>query len=155
MHLSRLRQVLLLGAILLLALPVAHAKKPDPDGAYRDESSQGRQIRGNSREGDPGAARSERRRDERPHDDRPNEGRPRYERPEQNYAPRYQQDDRRYDARPQSRGKSLSEAVSEAEHRTGGRVLSADPREENGELYYRVKVLTPNGRVQILYLDAR
>lgn len=155
MHLSRLRQVLLLGGILLLALPVAQAKKPDSDGAYRDESSQGRQIRGNAHDIDSGAARIERHRDERSNNDRHNQGRPRYEQPDNNYAPRHPQDERRYDARPPARGKSLSEAVSEAEHRTGGRVLSADPREENGELYYRVKVLTPNGRVQILYLDAR
>ncbi|MFP5504846.1 MAG: PepSY domain-containing protein [Gammaproteobacteria bacterium] len=49
----------------------------------------------------------------------------------------------------------MSEAVAEAERRTGGRVLSADPREDNGQLYYRVKVLTPNGRVQMLHIDAR
>lgn len=155
MHLSRLPRALLLGGILLLALPVAQAKKSDSDGAYRDESSQGRQIRGNARAGDSGAVRIERRGDDHLNDGHRNENRPRYEQHENNYAPRYPQDEHRYDTRPQSRGKSLSEAVSEAEHRTGGRVLSADPREENGELYYRVKVLTPNGSVQILYLDAR
>lgn len=57
--------------------------------------------------------------------------------------------------RPAPRGMSLSDAVSEAERRTGGRVLSADPREDNGQIYYRVKVLTPNGRVQMLHIDAR
>lgn len=138
MYLTRLQQVILLSGALLLAMPVAQAKKPGGD-AYRDEQSQpsGRQsrdngYRDNGRDADTGATRIERRNNSR--DDLP-----RYDR----------------DTRPQPRGKSLSEAVSEAERRTGGRVLSAEPREENGELYYRVKVLTPNGRVQILNLDAR
>ncbi|MFN2309737.1 MAG: PepSY domain-containing protein [Gammaproteobacteria bacterium] len=82
-------------------------------------------------------------------------------RPERGYdAPRPVRDagnDQRYAAPPRSapRGMSLSEAVSEAERRTGGRVLTAAPREENGQLHYRVKVLTPDGRVQMLYIDAR
>lgn len=132
MRVTKRQQVLLLGGLLLFAVSVVQAKKPDSDNNYRDESSQGRQSRDHGR------------------DDYPS----RYEQPSQRYEQRYP-DSRGNEARPQSRGISLSEAVSEAERRTGGRVLSADPREENGELYYRVKVLTPNGRVQILYLDAR
>lgn len=145
MHLTRLQQVILLGGVFLLAMPVAQAKKPGGDDAYRDERSQstGRQTRDNSyrdtgRDADTGATRIERRSNSRDYQQ------PRYD------QPRYDRD-----TRPQPGGKSLSEAVSEAEQRTGGRVLSADPREENGQLYYRVKVLTPNGRVQILYIDAR
>ena len=57
--------------------------------------------------------------------------------------------------RADPRGRSLSDAVSEAERRTGGRVLAAEPRSDGGRSYYRVKVLGPDGRVQILNLDAR
>jgi hypothetical protein len=138
-------QVLLLGGLLLLTLPCAQAK-PDDERSSRPERvySEPRQAQ------DPGRpAREERgnRDNGRPDDRRYDQ--PRYE------DRRY--DERRYDQDPRSapRGKSLSEAVSEAERRTGGRVLSADPREENGQTYYRVKVLTPNGRVQMLYIDAR
>ena len=48
----------------------------------------------------------------------------------------------------------LGSAVSEAERRTGGRVLSADPRNIDGKQKYRIKVLTPSGRVRILHMDA-
>ena len=48
----------------------------------------------------------------------------------------------------------LGNAVSEAERRTGGRVLSADPRSIEGKQKYRIKVLTPSRRVRILHLDA-
>lgn len=143
------RQQVLLGGLLLLAVSVVQAKKPDSDNNYRDESSQGRQSQNHGRDINTDSKQIDRRSNDR-RDDYPS----RYEQPSQRYDQRYP-DSRGNEARPQSRGMSLSEAVSEAERRTGGRVLSADPREENGELYYRVKVLTPNGRVQILYLDAR
>ncbi len=167
MQVDKRHQVWLLGGLFLLTLSVAQAKKPDSDDAYYpDESSQGRQARDDGRDyrrdTDNGNARDDRRsngRDkypanERSRNDRRDNPPSRYEQPSQRYEPR-NQDSPSNDAPPQSRGKGLSEAVSEAERRTGGRVLSAEPREENGELYYRVKVLTPNGRVQILYLDAR
>ncbi|MFP5507184.1 MAG: PepSY domain-containing protein, partial [Gammaproteobacteria bacterium] len=127
-------QALLLSGMLLLALPGAHAKKPDEERSGRPERGhvEPRQV-----QGPPGARPF---RDERGNDNRDN-GRAderRYEPPRYD-QPRY--DDRRYDPspRPAPRGKSLSEAVAEAERRTGGRVLSADPREDNGQLYYRVK----------------
>lgn len=50
--------------------------------------------------------------------------------------------------------KGLGNAISETERRTGGRVLSADPRSVDGKQKYRIKVLTPSGRVRILHLDA-
>jgi len=63
----------------------------------------------------------------------------------------------RYEAAPRyaPRGMNLSEAVSIAERSTGGRVLSAEPLTENGQLTYRVKVLSSNGRVQVLFIDAQ
>lgn len=146
-------KALLLSGLLLLALPCAQAKKPDDGHPARPERGffEPRQAQDTARQTGLRPVRDERegkyRDDGRP-DDR------RYE-PPRGDERRY--DERRYDQdqRPAPRGKSLSEAVSEAERRTGGRVLSADPREDNGRLYYRVKVLTPNGRVQMLYIDAR
>lgn len=58
------------------------------------------------------------------------------------------------DSRRQAPRMSLSDAVAAAERRTGGRALSAEPYHDNGRPGYRVKVLTPNGRVQILYFSA-
>lgn len=156
-------QALLLCGLILLALPCAQAKKPDQERPYRPDRGyyEPRQAQ------DPGRPsglrpvrdeRSSKNRDDDKSDDRRRDDRryeePRYE--EQRYDDR-RYDDRRYEQnpRPAPRGMSLSDAVSEAERRTGGRVLSADPREENGQLHYRVKVLTPNGRVQMLYIDAR
>lgn len=162
MRVSKRQQVLVLGGLLLFAVSVVQAKKPDSDNNYRDESSQGRQSRDHGRDINTDTKQIERRSnnsnkrsaDEGSRNDRRDDYPSRYEQPSQRYEQRYP-DSRGSESRPQPRGMSLSEAVSEAERRTGGRVLSADPREENGELYYRVKVLTPNGRVQILYLDAR
>ena len=80
------------------------------------------------------------------------EDRPRYD------ERRYQ--DRRYDDRRSEQPRyreprmSLSDAVAEAERRTGGQALSAEPRMDGGRTSYRVKVLTRDGRVQILYFDA-
>ena len=48
----------------------------------------------------------------------------------------------------------LSQAVKSVEDRTGGQVLSAEKRRIDGELKYRIKVLTPSGRVRIIYIDA-
>jgi hypothetical protein len=45
----------------------------------------------------------------------------------------------------------LAAAVAEARRRTGGKVLSAERRGEQ----YRIKVLTPDGRVRILHVGVR
>lgn len=61
--------------------------------------------------------------------------------------------------RPQARvprdGVSLGQAVAQAKARTGGRVLAAERGQVNGEPVYRIKVLTPRGRVLVLVMDAR
>ena len=49
----------------------------------------------------------------------------------------------------------LAAAAAEARRRTGGQVLSAERYQANGETRYRIKVLTPDGRVRILNLEAR
>ncbi len=49
----------------------------------------------------------------------------------------------------------LAAAAAEARRRTGGQVLSAERYPSNGETRYRIKVLTPDGRVRILNLEAR
>ena len=49
----------------------------------------------------------------------------------------------------------LAAAAAEARRRTGGQVLSAVRYQSNGETRYRVKVLTPDGRVRTLDLEAR
>lgn len=47
---------------------------------------------------------------------------------------------------------SLSEATQSVQARTGGRVLTAqEVRERNA---YRIKILTPQGEVRIIYVDA-
>ncbi len=48
---------------------------------------------------------------------------------------------------------SLDQAASIAKSRTGGRVLSAEKREVDGRLLYRIKILTPKGRVRSIYID--
>ena len=51
-------------------------------------------------------------------------------------------------------GLSLDEAVARVRSDTGGRVLSAQAREERGGTTYRIKVLLPNGAVRVLSVDA-
>ena len=51
-------------------------------------------------------------------------------------------------------GLSLNQAVQQVQQQTGGRVLSADPVQQGGRTYYRIKVLTPNGQVRIITVDA-
>lgn len=48
-------------------------------------------------------------------------------------------------------GISLDEAVARVRRDTGGRVLSAEPRDG----HYRIKVLMPNGAVRVVNVDAR
>lgn len=168
MPLNRPCAAFLLTIALSLALPAAHARKDDDDKRPREQRYEvrGERINGNGRSriqseerrlGAPEPGRYEQR-GQRPVPDYAQPRRrieprraepPRYDMPD--YAPRP-------DSRPQStyapRGMSLSEAVSQAERRTGGRVLSAEPGTDGGQAYYRIKVLSPNGRVQILYIDA-
>ena len=49
----------------------------------------------------------------------------------------------------------LNQAIRSTEQRTGGRVLSADKRRIDGQPKYRLKVLTPSGRVRIINIEAR
>lgn len=60
---------------------------------------------------------------------------------------------------PQSPGQqesiSLDQAAAIAKNRTGGRVLSAEKREVDGRLMYRIKILAPKGRVRSIYIDPR
>lgn len=128
---NRLAQGLLIAAALLLAWPAAQAKRPDDGSDGHDD--RGRAPRYEERRPPGGAERYEQRyRDQRPDQDRQRAIEPRREAP----------------------GRGLSDAVREAERRTGGQVLSAEPRDEGGRPVYRVKVLTPDGRVRVLYLDA-
>lgn len=132
MKANRLLQGMLLAAALLLALPAAQAKRPADDG-------------GDARNGrgryDTPAGRDDRQRAPRYDGDEDRRGRG--------------DDARRYEPRRAVPGRGLSDAVREAERRTGGQVLSAEQRNEGGRPVYRVKVLTPDGRVRVLYLDAR
>jgi uncharacterized membrane protein YkoI len=60
------------------------------------------------------------------------------------------QDDRA-DRSSRRDGISLDEAVTRVRRDTGGRVLSAEPRDGR----YRIKVLLPNGAVRVVNVDAR
>jgi hypothetical protein len=52
-------------------------------------------------------------------------------------------------------GLSLNQAVQQVQRQTGGRVLSADQYQQGGRTYYRIKVLTPNGQVRVVTVDAQ
>lgn len=52
-------------------------------------------------------------------------------------------------------GNGMDSAIRSVERQTGGQVLSAERRQDNGKVYYRVKVLTPDGRVRIIRVNAR
>lgn len=49
----------------------------------------------------------------------------------------------------------LNQAIHSVEQRTGGQVLSAEKRRINGQIKYRIKILTPSGLVRIILIDAR
>lgn len=49
---------------------------------------------------------------------------------------------------------SLGEAVSRAQHETQGQVLSAESRRFERRTEYRIKVLTPQGHVQVMTIPA-
>lgn len=173
MPLNRFRQALLFTAALLLAVPAAHARKDDEDRGRRDEREQQYEQRrdaDNGRYRPQGDDRRGRIQEPRRYEQRELRSRPEYTEPRGRSQPRIydnprpQRDDpydaprsRSYEAQPRyaPRGLSMSEAVSQAERRTGGRVLSAEPGDDGGQPYYRIKVLSPNGRVQVLHFDAR
>lgn len=49
---------------------------------------------------------------------------------------------------------SLGEAVGRVQHQTRGQVLSAEPQRRYGRTEYRIKVLTPEGHVQVMTIPA-
>jgi uncharacterized membrane protein YkoI len=161
------RQVWLLCG-LLLALPVAHAKKSqDEDGErqQRDQQQGDQQqlersappVQGGYLKKDKPRNTMKNDRENRRYTPQP-QSQPRYDNgyerrdSNRNYVP-----EQRYEPAPRyaPRQMNLSEAVAAAERSTGGRVLSAEPIDEGGRLSYRVKVLTPDGRVRVLFLDAQ
>jgi len=58
-------------------------------------------------------------------------------------------------ARANDRVGSLQEAVEEVQRETGGRVLSADTVRAGPRELYRIKVLTPDGRVRVVTKSSR
>lgn len=168
----RLHQALLLATALLVAVPGAHARKDDEDrgrgGAREQQYEQQRRGADNGRNRQQQDDRRGRAQESRRYEQQNLRTAPPYSEPRRRSEPRgYDPVPRNYDpynaprsrdyARPEyaPRGLSMSEAVSQAERRTGGRVLSAEPGADGGESYYRIKVLNPDGRVQVLFIDAR
>lgn len=49
---------------------------------------------------------------------------------------------------------TVDQAVAKVQRELGGRVLSADSESRDGQVQYRIKVLLPDGRVRIVYVDA-
>jgi hypothetical protein len=49
---------------------------------------------------------------------------------------------------------TLDQAVLQVQQDTGGKVLSADPRRIGRRLEYRIKVLTPQGHVQVMAISS-
>ena len=59
-----------------------------------------------------------------------------------------------YSLSPESEGSiTLEQAATIVKKRTGGEVLSAERRRVDGRLVYRIKILTPKGRVRSVYID--
>lgn len=50
---------------------------------------------------------------------------------------------------------SLNDATELVQKRTGGRVLAAQEVREQGRAMYRIKVITPQGEVRIVFVDAQ
>lgn len=48
---------------------------------------------------------------------------------------------------------TVDEAATQVQERTGGRVLSAEPRRRDGHVVYLIKVLLPDGRVRTFTID--
>lgn len=53
------------------------------------------------------------------------------------------------------RGESLDSAVSRVRGSTGGRVLSAETRNEDGRKVHYIRVLTRNGKVKRIRVEAQ
>lgn len=49
---------------------------------------------------------------------------------------------------------SLDQAVEQAKQRLGGRVISAETNERNGKRIHNVRILTKDGKVRRLRIDA-
>lgn len=49
---------------------------------------------------------------------------------------------------------TLEEAVTRVQQDTGGRILSADPRQLGRRTEYRIKVLTPDGHVRVIVISS-
>lgn len=49
---------------------------------------------------------------------------------------------------------SRDQAAAAAQHQTGGRVLSVDRAEAGRRPVWRVKVVTPQGEVRVIFIDA-
>ena len=56
---------------------------------------------------------------------------------------------------PPPQSQDLNQAVRSVEQSTGGQVVAAEKRRVNGKQKYRIKVLTPSGRVRIIHVDAK
>jgi len=49
---------------------------------------------------------------------------------------------------------TLEEAVTRVQQDTGGKILSADPRQLGRRTEYRIKVLTPDGHVRVIVISS-
>jgi hypothetical protein len=63
--------------------------------------------------------------------------------------------EQRAEPRVEMRRSELPESVLRAERETGGRVLRAESMQRDGREVYRLKVLTPDGRVRTMRDDPR
>ena len=66
------------------------------------------------------------------------------------WADRYQQRVDPYQQRMDSRDGGLPASVRRIQRETGGQVLKAQPIQRDGREMYRVKVLTPQGRIRVV-----
>ncbi len=55
----------------------------------------------------------------------------------------------------QNNGVSLSEAIEQVRRRTGGRVVSAETKVQNGREVHHIKVLTDDGKVRTHKVNGR
>ena len=55
----------------------------------------------------------------------------------------------------QDNGMSLSEAIESVRRKTGGRVVSAETRVQNGREVHHIKVLTKDGKVRTHKVNGR
>jgi len=60
-----------------------------------------------------------------------------------------------YVAQAGNGGMSLDEAVARVRRQTDGKILSAETLRRDGRLVHRIKVLTRDGRVERLTIDAQ